>query len=115
MNRQLLKKLALASYTNGKLDERKVNLIVKYLKRSEFKYYLRALKNLESTKTVYIQTANELGTEEKKSIKSLYGSKNLVFTKDRSLIAGIRIIDNDMIYENNLKNNLKNLVNAINK
>ena len=39
--------------------------------------------------------------------------KNIQLKEDKSLIAGIKIVDNDLIYESNVKNTLENLVSFI--
>jgi len=43
------------------------------------------------------------------------GSGRIEFLEDKSLIAGIKLIDNDNIYDFNLKNTFENLVSYINQ
>lgn len=115
MTKKIIKKLALASYTNNKLDAKKVDRIVKHLNRQELKTYLKAIKNYESQTSVTLLTPGSAKKGEYLSeLKQLFPDKKIIFDRDDSLIAGIRIVDNDTIYDFNLKNTLQNLVSYIN-
>ena len=48
-------------------------------------------------------------------MSKLFPEKSIQFKEDKSLIGGIKIIDNDLIYEANIKNTLENLVTFINQ
>lgn len=116
MTKKQIKKLAIASYTKGKLDYTKVKKIIKFLKRSELKLYIKAIKNYENNKTVTVFIPSIV---ERKNIltdlKKIFPEKKIVFKKDQSLIAGIRIIDNDIVYDTNIKNTLENLIYFVNQ
>ena len=116
MSTKQIKKLAVASYTNQLLDSKKVNKIVKLLNRNELKQYIKFLKSLEQSKTVKIvmsklENKNLLAKE----LKIKFPNKRLEFSEDKSLIAGLKLIDNDTIYDFNLKNTFENLVSYINQ
>ncbi len=116
MTKRLIKKLALASYSNGRLDSKKVNRIVKLLNRGELKVYIKAIRNYESARTIILLTPRALINDGFVSeIKKIFPEKRIVLKQDDSLIAGIRIIDNDTIYDFNIENTLKNLVSYINQ
>lgn len=115
MTRKIIKKLVIASYTNNNLDSKKVDKIVGLLNRKELKAYIKAIKNYESAKSVTLVTPDL--TNDKSyadELKKLFPDKKILFAKDKSLLAGIRIIDNDTIYDFNLENTLQNLVSYIN-
>jgi F0F1-type ATP synthase delta subunit len=115
MTTKQIKKLAIVSYTNSLLDAKKINRIAKLLNRSQLKRYIQFLKSLEKSKTVKIVMAKldaKSGLE--KQIKSKFPNKRLEFLEDKSLIAGIKLIDNDNIYDFSLANTLENLVSYIN-
>ncbi|MCL4353535.1 hypothetical protein M1615_03685 [Patescibacteria group bacterium] len=113
MDKKLIKKLASASYTKNLLDEVKVNKIAKELNRKELKLYVLALKNIERANTVYAYFPYFPGKDDIKNLKRLYPDKKLVAKTDKSLIAGVRIVNNDIIYENNIKNNLNKIISLI--
>lgn len=116
MTRKIIKKLAIASYSNNKLDTKKVNRIVKYLNRKEFKMYIKAIKNYEKAKSVVLLTPGSSKNNDYISeLKKIFPDKEILLKQDDSLIAGIRIIDNDTIYDFNISNTLKNLVSYINQ
>ena len=56
-----------------------------------------------------------LKTNLSKELKKLFPDKNIKFFEDKSLIAGLKLIDNDNIYDFSLKNTFKNLVSYINQ
>ncbi len=111
MTKKQIKKLVLASYTNNKLDVKKINKIVKYFTKSELKNYIKYLKINESTKNIIVEVSSMLGIEEvMRKIKKIYPDKNILIKENKEIIAGVKITDNDIIYEANLKNKLENLV-----
>ena len=115
MSNKFIKSLALASYTKEQLDEVKIGRIVKKLTRLELKQYIKALKTVEKQTNVYVYLANSAKQLAADQFSKLFPDKKIVIKEDKSLIAGIRIVDNDQVYEQNLKNNLNNLVNFINQ
>jgi F0F1-type ATP synthase delta subunit len=116
MTTKQIKNLAVTSYTNELLDSKKINRIVKLLNRSQLKRYIKFLKSLEQSKTVKVimpklASKNELA----KDLKTQFPNKRLEFYEDKSLIAGLKLIDNDNIYDFNLKNTFENLISYINQ
>ncbi len=111
-----IKKLALASYTRNVLDSKKVNRISRMLTRSELKIYLKMLRMVEKSKTliVFLPNLSYISLLTKK-IKQLFPNKKILFKKDESLITGVKIVNNDNVYDFNLRNRLENLVLYINK
>jgi F0F1-type ATP synthase delta subunit len=115
MTRKIIKKLVLASYTNNNLDSKKVDKIAKLLNRQELKAYIKAIKNYEKGKSVTLLTPDSANNKtDVNELKKLFPDKKILLEQDKSLLAGIRIIDNDTIYDFNLKNTLQNLVSYIN-
>lgn len=108
MNKKLIKKLAQASYKNNTLDKKSVERITPLLLRKDLKQYIKMLKNREQKKTVVVTV-----TSKKRLYKSefakLYPNKRIVHEIDPSLIAGIKILDNDVLFEMNLKNSLERI------
>ena len=116
MTTKQIKNLAIASYTNNNLDAKKVSRIGKLFNRTQLKRYIQFLKNLEKSKTVIVAMSqvNVKNSLESELIK-IFPGKKLQFLEDKSLIAGLKLTDNDTIYDFNLKNTLENLVSYINK
>lgn len=116
MTKKIIKKLAVESYTKESLDSKKVDRIVKQLGKSDLKLYIKAIKNYESNKTVILLLPSISDkTSLIKEVKKLFPQKRIVIKIDESIIAGIRIIDGDNIYDFNLQNTLENLVSHINQ
>jgi len=111
-----IKKLAIASYTNDALDAKKISRIVKLVSRSQLKTYVNFLNNLEKSKSVKVIMPKLDGkTSLAKDLQKIFAGKKLEFFEDKSLIAGLKLIDNDIIYDFNLKNTFENLVSYINQ
>lgn len=111
MTKKEIKKLVLASYTKEKLDVKKVNKIIKFFTKSDLKKYINYLKLSEKSKNIIVEVSN-LSEKSKimKEVKKMYPDKNISIKENKNIIAGIKITNNDIIYEANLKNNLENLV-----
>jgi F0F1-type ATP synthase delta subunit len=116
MTKKQIKNLVTASYTRETLDSKKVSRIVKILTRLELKEYIKEIRNRETSKTLFVFVPSISAKEYlKKTFKRLFPEKTVEFKEDQSLIAGMRIVNNDNVYDFNLRNNLENLVSYINQ
>lgn len=112
MSKKQIKILAIKSYTRGNLDPKKVEGISKLLTRADLKNYLRALKTIEANKKVYVfvPSLEKFKKEDlKKAFGKMFPQKKIVYDEDSSLMVGIKVINNDQIFEFNLKNTLDDL------
>jgi hypothetical protein len=111
MTKKEIKKLALASYTKNKLDIKKINKIIRYFTKSDLKKYIKYIKLIEKTNNITVEISSLLEKEKiMRKIKKIYPNKNISVIENKEIIAGVRITDNDIIYEANLKNKLESLV-----
>jgi hypothetical protein len=108
-----LKKLALASYTKEKLDIRKVNRLISFLKKTDLRRYIKYLKLIEKSKNITVVLPSKIDIKTENSFKKVYKDKNVNFVYDPSLILGLKILDNDFVYEYNLKDTIGQLSNFI--
>lgn len=106
MTKKQIKLLAKASYSKDGLAGRNVTRIADRLTREDLKRYLRALKGIEKQRTVTVVVPgvrlNDRQNIEKK-FKELFKDKNIAIQTDPSLIVGLKIINNDLIYELSLR------------
>lgn len=111
MTKKELKLLAHNSYTKGFLDAKKVKRIAKLLRVIELRQYIKELKKFEQGKTVRIVVPNmEMVNQTMvNKVRAKYPNKRVIVDEDPELILGVKIIDNDLIYELNLKNSLENI------
>lgn len=109
MNRRVLKQLVSESYSGNELDQGKVEKIAKVLKRRELKEYIKALKNRENQMKVTIAAANDIEIDEF-LLSELFPEKKIDFQKDPDLLLGVKITDNDLVYNFNLKSRLEKLI-----
>ncbi len=112
MNKTFLKKLAIASYKNGELDQKTAFKIADRLSKKDLKQYIRIIKASEKAKNIYLTTAlGDKNTE--KQLKYIFKDKNIIVNQDSSMMLGSRIEINDDIFEMNLKNTLENIIENI--
>ncbi len=117
MTDKKIKVLAKESFFKNSLNQKKVKLIVKSLKRSELKEYIKALKLIEAKNTVFLtlsqRTKAEITEDILKNLKSQFPSKKIELVFDPTLIAGIKIVSDDLIYDFNVKNTLEEILSHI--
>jgi F0F1-type ATP synthase delta subunit len=112
MTKKYIKQIALASYTKNKLDSIKVKRIVHFLTRHDLKQYIRELKLLENEKSItvvtpFINAATQ--NDVKKQFAKVFAGKKVIISTDPSLILGVKVINNDLIYDLSLQSTLNNL------
>lgn len=114
MNRKQIEKLVCLSYTKGRLDEVKVQKISRILSKRLLKEYIKFLKRYEQKNkliiVIYQSDPKEI-IKIRKHYEKIFPKKNIVFQEDKTLIGGIKIIDNDKIYEFSLKGIFGELIN----
>jgi hypothetical protein len=113
MNKKKINSLIAESYTNDSLDQKKVNGICALISKSDLKKYINGLKLAEKQRNVII--SSPINNQDTKKFTKLFPHKKIVFKKDPSLMLGMQIIDNDIVYEFTLKNSLDRIVSYIEK
>ncbi len=108
----MLKRLVMESYATGDLDATKVNKIVRLLSKKELRLYIRALKNWEQQHRVVLEVPDKKGIE-LEEFEGLFPDKKIVITVDPTLLLGMRLTDNDDVYEMSLKHTLDKITEHI--
>lgn len=107
MKKKVLKKIIASSYNaKNELDENAVESIATHLSRKEIKEYIRALKQLEKKKRLVVDTSFEPTKTQEEIFKNRYPDKEVVFHFNPELLFGIKITDNDIVYDMNLQRTL---------
>ena len=111
MNKKLFKKLVAEYLIEDNLDEKKIEYISNKLNRSNLKLFINELKKQVKERTIYVETAYPLTNKEPylKKVENLFPNKKIEFRVNPSLIIGVRIIDNDDVFDINM-NNLLNKI-----
>ncbi len=116
MKKNIIKKLAKASYTKEEMDKNKIEKVTKHLKRSEVKEYIRDLKAIENKRTVTITIPQDKGISEiKQMFTRIYPNKKIIVKIDPELITGIKVADYDNEYELSLQGMLEDSIEYITK
>lgn len=111
MDSKKINELVVASYKDGCLNQKKVNKIASLISNSDLKKYINGLKLKELKKNLII--SSPVDNQDLRKFENLFPHKKIVFEKDPSLMLGIRVVDNDLVYEFTLKNALDKIVNYI--
>lgn len=115
MKKSEIKKLAKISYTNNKLDNKKVDKISKYLKNKDLRTYIKNLKITESKKTVNVTLPNRDSVSLINShLTKIYPDKRIMFSIDPTMLSGIKVVDYDNEYELSLKSFLEGGISTTN-
>lgn len=109
MNKKLLKQLIEESYTENELNTEKVQKIADLLKRKDLKIYINALRDRENQMRVIVSTPQNIEMDEE-VFQKLFPNKKILFEQDLDLLLGIKITDNDMVYNFTLKNRLDKII-----
>lgn len=115
MDKKIVAKLVEVSYNNGRLDEARVNRIVKILNRKDLSVYLKALKRQENRLNVFIDHSFNLSALDQEILIKLFPEKTVYFRKDPGLVWGIRILEDDKVYNLNMKSALEQMSIYLNK
>ncbi|HYK08845.1 MAG TPA: hypothetical protein VEW42_05090 [Candidatus Eisenbacteria bacterium] len=110
MTKKIISQLVEASYTKGQLDNKKVERVAKLLTRADLKKYIRGLKLVEKANTISLVLPDS-----KLYNKSLLGNvkKQVKVLEDKSLLLGIKVIDNDTVYDMSLKSNIERFIQSL--
>lgn len=111
MDQKTLTKLALSSYTNDAIDEKKVLRVAIQLDRKDLKKYIRAIKAIERKKNLFIQVPDK--NKYKKLVEDIFSGKRLIIDEDPNLLMGIRITDDDMVYDMSLENRINAIIDKL--
>lgn len=111
MNSRKIDKLIIASYKGSNLDQKKVNKIASLISKSDLKKYIKGLKSKEKKNSLVI--SSPIDNQDLGKFKKLFPHKKIVFKKDPSLMLGVQVTDNDLVYDFTLKNSLDKIINYI--
>jgi hypothetical protein len=109
MDKKILEYLVKESLTNNALDAEKVMKFAGQMNRKHLKKYIDSLKKWVREHTVTVESPTDIDKKTKDEFRKYFTNKTVIFEKKPDLIIGTRIIDNDTIYEMNLKDTLSHL------
>lgn len=109
MTKKQIQKLVSGSYKDNNLDPKEVNIISKLLDRRELKEYIKALKKWEQKNSVVITLPGLPTIEDKKRFLDLFPNKKIIYNIDPSILVGVKIKNDDLITELNLKDTINNI------
>lgn len=104
-----LKKLALSSFSGNDIDVKKVKRIAGVLSRRELRQYAKLLKLIDSQKKVRVIISSKADKTLQSKISKMFVDKRVIFEEDPSLLLGVKIVNNDVLYDFNLKNELNEM------
>jgi F0F1-type ATP synthase delta subunit len=116
MRKKLMKNLIIASFNkDAHLDGTLVATIASHLTRKQLKEYLNALKRYEKKRKLIVDCSFVPTKEQEEMVRKQFPKKQVRFHTDPELLFGVRITDNDIVYDVNLKRTLELLEEYIDK
>ena len=97
------------SFTAGKLDPSKIELIAKSITKSELSMYYKRLVKIREKEKVIIYSPIDLPAAVFDSLKKLFDGKDIFFKEDKSLIAGLAVKFDDFLFQANIKQQLESI------
>jgi len=113
MDKKFVKELVNASYEEGSLNKEKVEKIVSFLNRKSLKQYIYALKMHEKQNTVIVDCTHDINELDEELFEDIFSDKKIVYNKDSTLLLGVRVTNNDLVYEMNLKGKFEKILDKI--
>lgn len=112
MTKKVIKELAQKSFVRNNLDTKRVKYFVSKMKRKEIREYIRSIKTIDAKNTVRVIFPSLTKVEKSDILKlsKFYKGRKIVVGEDPSLILGVRLIDNDLVYDFNLKNSFESII-----
>ena len=110
MNNKQLRKLALMTLKNGKIDSGVAKYALSRLSKSELKQYLFYFKNVTAKNTIEIISDTTLSPTTKKQLAKIYYGKSLTFEENKKLGVGLFVRIDDTILDLSVKNYIEESV-----
>lgn len=113
MIKKQIKQLAKASFTRGNIDSKKALRVARMLKKGELREYIKYLKTQISANKVRVLIPDLEKIDEikiKKNFERIFPDKKILIEQNPELLLGIKVIDNDKIYDFNLRNSFDNMI-----
>ena len=112
MTKKQIKLLAQKSFIRKQLDSKRVLSFTKGMKRRELREYLRAVKSIDAKNkvTIIVPSLSKFKKSDLSVFLKTYANKEIIYQEDPSLLVGVKIIDNDLVHDFNLKNSLENII-----
>jgi F0F1-type ATP synthase delta subunit len=115
MNTEKLKKLAEISAKEKTIPEDIRRFLLTQLNKNDLKIFLRHYKNVLRNKRVYVTSSDNLSKDQQTNLKKSYPEKDLIFTTDSTIGAGIKIQDNDTIFDLTFKKHITDMIGELTK
>ncbi len=113
MKKNQIKQLASMCYEKGLLDEKSVTMALPYLSRKDLRLFIKQLIRFDQKNTVTVTSATLLSDKILSKIAGMYPNKKVQTVIDPSLLMGVRIVDNDIVYSANLSDILDKMVSHV--
>ena|SRR3989344_6068680 len=115
MTRKEIKTLALRSFIRNNLDPKKVKLFSSKMTRKQLRDYIKYIKFYDARNkiTIVFPHLDKIKKTDLKAFTKLFANKKIIYHEDPSLLLGIRVINNDLVYDFNLKDSFENITQSI--
>lgn len=109
MNKKV-RKLVELSFTNGKINDKIAQYILKNLSKKELKEYVKILKYKVEANRVMISSASVLNSSEKVEMTKLFSDYSVEFKEDTQIGGGMKVTIGDTIIDLSVKNYIQTIL-----
>lgn len=95
------------------VDKKTAEAVLERLNKQDLKRLLFYLKKELAQRKVYVSSVDTLDTETLKTLQGIFQEKEVVSVIDPDLFAGVRIQDNDMIFDFSIKDKIKRTIHSL--
>jgi F0F1-type ATP synthase delta subunit len=99
INLQKIKKLAQIAGSSDNIPADIEKFVLNYMSKQELKDFMRFYKSVLDKRRVYVYAASELSKDTEKLLKDLYKDKEIYVDIEKSLGAGLKIRQDDMLID----------------
>lgn len=95
------------------VDKKTAEAVLERFSKQDLKKLLFYLKKELAQSKVYVSSVDKLDTETLKTLQSIFKEKEIVSVIDPNVFAGIKIQDNDMIFDFSIKDKIKRTIQSL--
>ncbi len=110
MTKKRIKQLAKETFEKDNLNQKKLALIIGRLKKTDARAYIQALKQIVQGNTVFVHSPVAVDETAQKQLELKFPNKKMIYVLNKNLLAGMKILDNDLLYDYSLETKIDRVV-----
>jgi len=113
MSKQKIKKLAIIASYEETIPQDIQEFVLTQFSKKELKMFMSFYKAAIERKSVYVSTPSDLSADTLKMLREVFKNKEVITVLDKTLGAGIKVRQNDMIIDFTIKSFINDTINKL--